>query len=658
MDKYGKRWGVKTGTVELPNVEEAGRTIHSVDVTPEMKESVMQGQPLFSVTGIEAFERYPDDVYRTERVRKDLAELQLRYNLPRIHLFDETVTVEDLMAIDTTNDSEAEKRKIAEETLALVINKKMKGYYSPDTKEIAIFAQNISRPIILEQTLFHENFHGWVDHYSDKSRINIMLDELYAQGENLHKELYDALNEDDGYTKEERPKEFMAYYMSEAMILGDLEEDVYKYLSKDNQRLVDNFLNDIGYERSEEEPRRHKRDQEIKRIKSSKTKTQGANNGEVARTDREANPGESGDETRRISFSTSEAVDALKDDERVYNDLLGKVFSGVSNETRRGIVEDAMRNRGNDFGAATEAWLGGLADDGKFADVDRRDWGRVKLALHQALMDNGADVSEPLTDGESRYVLWKAGQIDDGVFSLAEDVVMRDRLLNGARAPQYTDSADVRFSTSKVEQMTPIEKMYPDMEDFKDNTSILFHYKWATRHLDEEWVAFYPEQIKSAEPITYDDEGNVIPLSERFDLENPDIRYSRSYSLGVPYQGTKDRIARNLMEKLPGGRRFVDLFAGGGAMTHAAMLSGKYEEYHMNNVNPIGVELFMQGLRGEWDDYNRTSMTPEEFKQLKGTPEAIPWSVLGLGRNLAKGGRRDYVNRVKRLGELKGQATG
>lgn len=51
-------------------------------------------------------------------------------------------------------------------------------------------------------------------------------------------------------------------------------------------------------------------------------------------------------------------------------------------------------------------------------------------------------------------------------------------------------------------------------------------------------------------------------------------------------------------------------------------------------------------------------MTPEEFNQLKGTPEAIPWSVLGLGRNLAKGGRRDYVNRVKRLGELKGQATG
>ena len=50
MDKYGKKWGVKTGEVELPNVEEAGRKMWSVDVTPEMKESVMQGQPMFFKT--------------------------------------------------------------------------------------------------------------------------------------------------------------------------------------------------------------------------------------------------------------------------------------------------------------------------------------------------------------------------------------------------------------------------------------------------------------------------------------------------------------------------------------------------------------------------------------------------------------------------------
>lgn len=40
------------------------------------------------------------------------------------------------------------------------------------------------------------------------------------------------------------------------------------------------------------------------------------------------------------------------------------------------------------------------------------------------------------------------------------------------------------------------------------------------------FVVFDPEQIKSAEAITYDDAGNVIPLSERFNSRSNDIRYS------------------------------------------------------------------------------------------------------------------------------------
>ncbi|MBO4786981.1 MAG: hypothetical protein J5510_07930 [Prevotella sp.] len=42
----------------------------------------------------------------------------------------------------------------------------------------------------------------------------------------------------------------------------------------------------------------------------------------------------------------------------------------------------------------------------------------------------------------------------------------------------------------------------------------------------EELVVFDPEQIKTADPVTRDDNGNVIPLSERFNEERKDIRYS------------------------------------------------------------------------------------------------------------------------------------
>lgn len=43
----------------------------------------------------------------------------------------------------------------------------------------------------------------------------------------------------------------------------------------------------------------------------------------------------------------------------------------------------------------------------------------------------------------------------------------------------------------------------------------------------DEAVVFNAEQIKSADPVTYDDNGKVIPLSKRFDNNKNDIRFSR-----------------------------------------------------------------------------------------------------------------------------------
>ena len=43
-------------------------------------------------------------------------------------------------------------------------------------------------------------------------------------------------------------------------------------------------------------------------------------------------------------------------------------------------------------------------------------------------------------------------------------------------------------------------------------------------------IVFDPNQVKSADPVTYDDNGNVIPLSERFNPSNNDIRFSREAS--------------------------------------------------------------------------------------------------------------------------------
>ncbi|HOD76417.1 MAG TPA: hypothetical protein PKJ17_10335, partial [Syntrophorhabdaceae bacterium] len=41
------------------------------------------------------------------------------------------------------------------------------------------------------------------------------------------------------------------------------------------------------------------------------------------------------------------------------------------------------------------------------------------------------------------------------------------------------------------------------------------------------YVAFEPEQIKSADPVVKDNKGNIIPLSERFNSKKSDIRYQK-----------------------------------------------------------------------------------------------------------------------------------
>jgi len=51
---------------------------------------------------------------------------------------------------------------------------------------------------------------------------------------------------------------------------------------------------------------------------------------------------------------------------------------------------------------------------------------------------------------------------------------------------------------------------------------------------DYEIVVFDNKRIKSADPVTYDDDGNVIPLSKRFDTTKSDIRYSLSLDSDIP----------------------------------------------------------------------------------------------------------------------------
>ena len=85
-------------------------------------------------------------------------------------------------------------------------------------------------------------------------------------------------------------------------------------------------------------------------------------------------------------------------------------------------------------------------------------------------------------------------------------------------------------------------------------------------------IVFDPTQVKSADPITYDDNGNVIPLSERFNSEQSDIRYSsrkkRTVTLSVGEEAKfRANYTRSKVYSKSNMYRIIEKFASKGELT-------------------------------------------------------------------------------------------
>lgn len=95
--------------------------------------------------------------------------------------------------------------------------------------------------------------------------------------------------------------------------------------------------------------------------------------------------------------------------------------------------------------------------------------------------------------------------------------------------------------------------------------------------------------------------------------------------------GNKSRIADIIINILPKGNRLVDLFGGGGAITHCAMLSNKWHEYLYNDINPLITTLFMDAVNGKYHNENRV-ITREDFENQKDTDPYIKY-IWSFGNN-------------------------
>jgi len=109
---------------------------------------------------------------------------------------------------------------------------------------------------------------------------------------------------------------------------------------------------------------------------------------------------------------------------------------------------------------------------------------------------------------------------------------------------------------------------------------------------------------------------------------------------GLPYKGSKNAIAKWVVSQLPKAEYFVDLFFGGGAVTHCAMLSCKYDKFIANDIDGRLPKLFVDCAYGKYTVENHPEwISREDFHRLKADNAyiALVWSFGNNGKDYLYG---------------------
>ena len=101
---------------------------------------------------------------------------------------------------------------------------------------------------------------------------------------------------------------------------------------------------------------------------------------------------------------------------------------------------------------------------------------------------------------------------------------------------------------------------------------------------------------------------------------------------GLPYKGSKNRIAKKILDVLPPAPVLYDVFAGGCAITHAALLSGKYSRVVANDINGMIPHAFETAITGGFRNEDRW-ISRDDFQKLYKTDPYVA-ICFSFGNNL------------------------
>ena len=96
---------------------------------------------------------------------------------------------------------------------------------------------------------------------------------------------------------------------------------------------------------------------------------------------------------------------------------------------------------------------------------------------------------------------------------------------------------------------------------------------------------------------------------------------------GAAYQGSKSKIADDIISLLPSRKYFIDAFSGGGALAHCALESGKFEHIIANDLQTKDIlEAHFLWTHEQHLEFQKKWVTKEEFEKTDNLYIKTCWS--------------------------------
>lgn len=217
-------------------------------------------------------------------------------------------------------------------------------------------------------------------------------------------------------------------------------------------------------------------------------------------------------------------AEAIKTEEQKRDEAyMSAVNSGNMDEAQR-LVDEAAKKTG--YGA--EPYYHGTLNT-NFTAFDKERSG----ANYRGMSLYGKGLY--FTKDRDRAVKWgkKPGYRDErvrviGAYLNLQNPFDPNKNISEEMLAEYNKISDSPFKRKEVNGGLMIEMLNGITDDPSYSTEFLkkYGYDGVADEVGNQYVVFEPEQIKSSDSVTYAEDGSVIPLSERFDPNNNDIRYS------------------------------------------------------------------------------------------------------------------------------------